>query len=398
MDERERAEQTVERLRDQLEPRWDLAREQRVWARLRSQRARPRARALKLALALASVLVVGFAIQAWLDARAREAGPGEDEVEVVEKGDVDEAAQGASGELRLTDGSRLRAEPSARYELARVDAEAIEIEVLEGKLEFDVAHAPSRRFRVRAGGVSVEVIGTAFSVERGPTRVVVEVHRGVVRVEAPGRAPVELERGATLELAFEPTQTPAPSEAAALGESPTLAEGGAKAEVEVEARPRKRASAAKRWRALADAGEHEQAWLALDAGDATDEVDRRDPEALMAAADVARLTRHPEQAVAWLAIVVDDHADSSLAPLAAFTRGRLLLERLGDPSGAAAAFARARALAPKGPLAEDALAREVEALAKAGEASEARERAELFVELHPSGQRRRAVEGWGGLD
>jgi hypothetical protein len=49
------------------------------------------------------------------------------------------------------------------------------------------------------------------------------------------------------------------------------------------------------------------------------------------------------------------------APLAAFTLGRVLLRELARPREAAAAFAQARALAPRGPFVEDALAREVEA-------------------------------------
>lgn len=389
----ERAEQVVERIREQLEPRWDAAREQRVWARLRSERAQPRRRVHAWVLALASVVLALLLVREWLRDM-----PAEPALDVAHLSDA--MARAMQPELRLADGSRLYASPQTRYVLDEVGDAAIEVEVLAGKLELDVTHVPGRRFVVQAGEVRVEVIGTAFSVERAPEQVVVEVARGVVRVEAPGRAAVELERGARLALALAPapTQVPAatrlePSTPVEPAPAPTLAP-------EPSPTPRVRepatsTSASKRWRTHADAGEHDEAWTLLDAGG---HVDRRDPEALMAAADVARLTRHPEQAIVWLAIVVDDHRDSSLAPLAAFTRGRLLLERLGDPAGAAAMFAEARALAPKGPLAEDALAREVEALAKAGEASKARERAEQFVERFPAGSRRRAVEGWGGLD
>lgn len=390
----ERAEQVVERMRERLEPRWDAAREQRVWARLRSERAQPRRRVHAWVLALASVVLALLLVREWL--RDMPAEPALDVAHLT-----DATARAMQPELRLADGSRLYASPQTRYVLDEVSDAAITIEVLAGKLELDVTHVPGRRFVVRAGEVRVEVIGTAFSVERAPEQVVVEVARGVVRVEAPGRAAVELERGARLALAL--ASAPAPADA-----QPRAAEPGVPVEPapaptlapEPSPTPRVRepatsTSASKRWRTHADAGEHDEAWTLLDAGG---HVDRRDPEALMAAADVARLTRHPEQAIVWLAIVVDDHRDSSLAPLAAFTRGRLLLERLGDPAGAAAMFAEARALAPKGPLAEDALAREVEALAKAGEASKARERAEQFVERFPAGSRRRAVEGWGGLD
>jgi hypothetical protein len=78
--------------------------------------------------------------------------------------------------------------------------------------------------------------------------------------------------------------------------------------------------------------------------------------------------------------------------------GRLLLDSLRRPREAAAAFADARALARgDGVLAEDALAREVEALHAAGDAAAARARAELYRSLFPHGLRLRMVERYGGL-
>jgi transmembrane sensor len=118
---------------------------------------------------------------------------------------------------------------------------------------------------------------------------------------------------------------------------------------------------------------------------------------LMLAADVFRLSGHAEEAVAPLERVVAKHRSDPRAPLASFTLGRVLLDELGRPAAAARAFAAARALAPKGALAEDALAREVEAWAKAGNASSARQRAELYLEFYPVGHRQRAVEQYGGL-
>ena len=89
---------------------------------------------------------------------------------------------------------------------------------------------------------------------------------------------------------------------------------------------------------------------------------------LLLAGDVARLSGHAAAAVAPLSRAVTLHPGDPRAPLAAFTLGRVHLEDLGAPRDAAIAFARARELAPDGPLAEDALAREVEAWSRAGEA------------------------------
>jgi len=387
-----RVEREAERLREQIEPRWDAAREQRVWARLRSERmgvsehARRVRRAWSLLGATTTLIVAALLVLAL--------GEGSESGRIaVPSTSSRELAPGLAPDVvELADGSRLTPASEARYALTRVEAREVEVELDEGRVEFEVAPNPDRRFRVRAGEVAVEVIGTAFSVERHATRVVVEVRRGKVRVEAPGRAPVELERGARLEL---DSATPPPDLDTPEPEPERPVEPDANQASPTKPGRARTSSDQTRWRALAESGENDEAWSSLDAGGV---VDRSDPEALMAAADVARLTRHPSQAIVWLAIVVDEHADSPLAPLASFTRGRLLLERLGDPAGAADAFAKALSLAPRGPLAEDALAREVEALAKAGAASEARTRAELFVDLYPEGQRRRAVEGWGGID
>jgi transmembrane sensor len=118
----------------------------------------------------------------------------------------------------------------------------------------------------------------------------------------------------------------------------------------------------------------------------------------MDAADAARLSGHPSNAVRYLESVVDRHARSPVAPLAAFTLGRVYLDQLGQPSQAAAAFERARKLSPHGSLAQDALAREVEALSKGGNAQKAYQRALEYLKRYPSGQRLRAVQLYGGLE
>jgi transmembrane sensor len=135
------------------------------------------------------------------------------------------------------------------------------------------------------------------------------------------------------------------------------------------------------------------AFPSLAAGSAVDD----NPEALMDAADAARSSGRPDAAVMCLRKVLRDHSESPLAPLAAFTLGRVLLEKLGQPLPAADAFAMVRALAPDGSLAQDALAREVEAWSKAGHPQEAYKRACLYVVTYPTGRRLHAVQMYGGL-
>jgi transmembrane sensor len=122
----------------------------------------------------------------------------------------------------------------------------------------------------------------------------------------------------------------------------------------------------------------------------TQRSDPDDSETLMEAADAARLSHHPKAALGFLRSVVSSHATSPLAPQAAFMSGQLL-ERLGVPLEAADAFKTARELAPAGSLAEDALAREVEAWSKAGRIAEARRSARVYEQRYPGGRWLRAI-------
>jgi transmembrane sensor len=119
---------------------------------------------------------------------------------------------------------------------------------------------------------------------------------------------------------------------------------------------------------------------------------------LLLAADVARLSHHPAEAVEPLRQILRLHASDPRSSLAAFTLGRVLLESLGEPREAADAFAEVQALAPGGELLADALARETEARAAAGDMVTARTLAERYVRDFPTGARLRSVRRYGGLE
>jgi transmembrane sensor len=150
------------------------------------------------------------------------------------------------------------------------------------------------------------------------------------------------------------------------------------------------------WRALAQRGRFDDAYRALRREGPAAVPD--EPGALLLAADVARLSHHPAQAVAPLRHVLDRYDHDPRAGLAAFTLGLVLLEELGRPREAAAAFARSRGIDPGGDLAEDALAREVEAHFRAGDAAHARQAAEEYLRRYPSGRRSRAVRTFGQVE
>ena len=229
---------------------------------------------------------------------------------------------------------------------------------------------PDRPFVVAAGDVTIEDLGTTFTVRYlTADRLKIAVEEGRVRVRE-GGTDTEVPAGATLEVPVSPAV-----------EGPRG-----------EQRPA--AVAASSWRPLAERGQYEEARRAL--RKAGPSAVRDDTADLLLAADAARLSGHPAEAVPYLERVLRGHARDPRAGLASFTLGRVLLDELGRPREAVDAFALARSSG--GPLAEDALAREVEALSRAGDVTRSRELALLYRRLYPNGRRAKAVSRFGGLD
>jgi transmembrane sensor len=253
----------------------------------------------------------------------------------------------------LADGSRVIPDgPTTVLEKAIESDADVLYELKAGGARFEVARRPSRTFRVHTGPVTVQVIGTRFEVRRLESASRVSVTEGRVLVSWWGGSR-ELAAGEEGSFPPEPAGLSVPAAPVAPATASTPA--------------RRRA---------ADPG----------------------PDVLFAHADRARKAGQPKEAVAHLRTLIDRFPSDPHAPVAAFTIGRLLLESLGQPRQAAASFERARAVANGAPVAEDALAREVEAWAAAHEPALARSRAELYRQLYPKGSRLAAVLRASGLD
>jgi transmembrane sensor len=294
--------------------------------------------------------------------------------------------------VRLADGSEATlASPDSQLFLEVNRAEQIRLRLAAGTAHFEVVPNTQRQFSVLAGSIEVVVVGTAFDVQCAENRARVAVTHGKVRVRsAAGVAYVQ----AGEERWFEPQrEVLAEPHAERTNSSRALASTPAKREAgrRIEALPEE--TARSEWRRLNRRGDYQGAYALLERGAAVDD----NLPALMEAADTARLTEHLDTAVRYLRRAVTDHRRDPATPLAAFTLGRLLLGQLDRPREAAEAFATVRELAPEGELAQDALAREVEAWSKAGQLEAAHVRAQLFVRNYPQSRRRHIVEVYGGL-
>ncbi len=308
--------------------------------------------------------------------------------------------------VTLADGSTVAPlSKDSVIDVTSASPEAVEVRAVRGATRFDVVHDPKRKFQVVAGDVRVEVIGTRFVVAVSDGNVNVRVERGQVRVSAKGvarlvsqgeNATFERGRGEPAPEAKQPTVTPAaaneplrlPDVALPAPADPLATHDGI--------RSKKSDAAASAWRASAARGNYDAAYGELRAGGAR--VVRDIPEELMLAADVARWSHHPAEAVPYLERVVREHQTDPRSQLAAFTLGRVLLDELGRPREAASAFGRARALDDHGPLAGDALAREVEAWSRAGDNANALARAEEYLARYPNGPHTASVRRFGRLE
>ena len=275
--------------------------------------------------------------------------------------------------IALRDGSTIELAEGAEVQVHDENAEQISIDLTKGSGRFEIADRPrSQPVTVIVGDAQVRLAGSSMTAGRMGDSVEVLVHRGRVLVLPPGKAGRTV---ATGERVWVATAKQAAQEA-----PPRVVVEGAPPPATApppDAIPQD-------WRAEAREGHFAEAWAQLAEGSKRDEP--RDPEELLLAADAARLSGHAIEAVPLLERLANAHPGDRRAPLAAFTLGRVLLD-LGRPVEAANAFALARALAPLGPLAADALAREAEAWQNAGDTTRAAERAGAYLRDHPHGER-----------
>ncbi|MBL9004471.1 MAG: FecR domain-containing protein [Myxococcales bacterium] len=346
-----------------------------------------------------------------------------------------EAAQQSS--LHLADGSSARPRGPSAVAVRQESASRVLVELLRGGADFSVTPSTARQFRVAAGGVTVESSGSSFSVDKQPVgaadktglRVTVAVREGRVRVFWAGQQAVLVagervefqvsER--SLEFTLGPAKV-APAASALPSSSPSEARTDQGA-IDRAASPRPRqlsaratsgASAPASWRQLARSGKFEQAYQQAFAPAHVSFLPSPSPNAaevhlsplvdenpapadLLLLADVARMSHHPASAVAPLRRLLERHSEDPRAPLAAFTLGRVLLDDMGQARKAAESFRRTQTLDEEGPLSHDALAREVEAWARAGDLSQARERAREYLRRYPSGRRAGTVRRMADL-
>jgi transmembrane sensor len=346
---------------------WTPQRVEAAWRELEGRRTpdAPFRRATLFAgatLAVAALCALAIVGWRWLSPASTARNPGED----------------ASGLQRLALGAQteVRFDKQTELEVREQSDRRVVVALKAGTGHFQVRHDPQRVFRVQAGAVAVEDLGTTFDVghERGSVRV--SVKDGSVSVSYPDVGGAL--KKATLRAgdsgvypSVGPPPSAEPSQPAALP-SPAASTADRSPVVDGD------------WRELARAGKDGRAYELLAASNMRDV--RAEPGDLLLASDAARRSHHPAEAAKLLRKLLASYESDPRAPAAAFTLGWLLMSDLGRPRDAALAFARAEALAPRGNLAEDAIARSVEAWQRAGERSRAAAGVERYRKAYPRGR------------
>ncbi|MCB9593196.1 MAG: FecR domain-containing protein [Sandaracinaceae bacterium] len=208
-----------------------------------------------------------------------------------------------AGVVDLDDGSRLTVRPGSELSVAANERGVAAFALGRGVVRFDIRPGGPRRWRVLAGPLQIEVLGTAFTVRRDGDQASVAVHRGVVSV-----------------VTAEGARRLVAGERLAIGEPEPTVDA-----VEVEA------------------------------SEATEEAPRAGAtptvETLLGRADAHRRAGQLDDAVRALRAIVETHADAPEAPSAALSWGQIEEDR-GHPERAARAYRRALGLSPPPALRE----------------------------------------------
>lgn len=361
-------------LRDQLRPALDEAGVARVWRAVRSQgeagtRAQVRTRVVSAgAVALLATVVLLVAVR-WGGVERAAPGPLRTAADGAQ---LTAVLRATATPVALDDGSRLSVGQGSEIEILANDGDRFVAALRRGSCRFAVKPGGPRRWTIETDLATVEVVGTVFSVLRSRDGLEVSVDRGVVLVRGervPGRV-VRVRAGERFALAAAAIAPPA----AAASDAEASARDGAPPDL---AAPRRSPTLALPEPSRATA--RRSAQMAEDAGE--------DEDAKFSAADAARAAGRFEEAAQLFAEVMQESPNEPRGALAAFSLAKLELEHLRRPERAAETFAWVvERGAPRG-LVEDAQARRIEALWRAGRREDATSEAHAYERRWPQGRR-----------
>ncbi|MCB9593950.1 MAG: FecR domain-containing protein [Sandaracinaceae bacterium] len=370
-------------LGQELDVKVDEARLARGWERVEARAFGPRRRGRAIALGAVG-LAAAAALVALLVRERPWVGPGALQANGRPAEATLTVAAAAGDTVELDDGSRIRFVSASVVEPLENGGSRFSVLLERGEARFEVEPGGPRRWVIEAGHVTVEVVGTVFTVHRDDGEVRVDVERGrvLVRSEALEHRVRALGAGESVHVAAPPVASaPVPVE-----EPPGAAPPSVAPAIEPVAPPSTPPStppSVTETRPPAPTVPAEPRVAPAPGAAST-------AASLMASADEARRAGDVDVALERLgrAAALDGDPDAAIA---AFTRGRLAV-RHGRAGEAVRDFERALRLGLPAAIEESARYRLVGAHARAGDPTSARLAADDYLARYPEGAFRADVE------
>jgi TolA-binding protein len=347
-------------------------------------------------------------------------------------------AEDVARTIAFDDDSRLELAEHSQLAVTALGAHGATVRV-RGRVHARITHRDDTAWRFEAGPYVVHVVGTAFSLGWQDERLSLSLDEGAVRLDGPGFAPrivragesvslppseavrapapavdpaaptevatasaaraIPIEAAPSLALSREgpraraPEPTPAPPGAEVVEDEPdatapareepdTVIEPDDAASTTTESAPTLAQVSLERAIAHAARAEHRDAMRALDDPAFAAAVRSAGAEDLLVLGDSARLSGQADRARQALASVRGRFAGTPQAARASFLLGRIAADA-GDTRGALRHFERYLDEEPDGPLAREALGRDLEARVSLG--LDARDTATRYLARWPSG-------------
>jgi transmembrane sensor len=288
--------------------------------------------------------------------------------------------------VTLDDGSAIDLGEGARVDVLESTGRAFGLALRGGEVEFEVHPGGPRTWRIECGGLTVEVVGTHFTVTRTTDAVRVAVTRGavLVRGERVPDAVVRLGPGQSIVVPWREESRVNPETTA-----PPAVAGSAVTEGPA------RGLAARVDPAREDAPSPSNAADPTPRAAVTALAETKGLDTLLARADDARRSGQFVEAARLLEEGIARYPGEPRVAITEFSLGRLYMDSLGDAARAAAHFSHATADGRlPATLREDAAARLVEARSRAGDSAGAVSAAARYRALYPAGRRSADVDRW----
>jgi transmembrane sensor len=308
-------------------------------------------------------------------------------------GDVIEAVDGSVVPVSFSEGSTLMLHHGGRIRVLSLEAGATRVLVEDGVVDTTIVHRKTGRtkWEFDAGAYRVTVNGTKFRMAYASSSRALRVSTEEGQVTVTGGSlekPRVVSAGQSLTPAVLPREAPAvagssePVTAAAPAGASAAASSSA---APPEQAPSTRPSRGQRWQELIGSGQLLEGLRAAERADFEQVCETATLKELLALAEAGRFYGPIKRAVAALGVLRRRFPRSSDAGTAAFTLGRIAMEKSGAYSQAASWFETYLREQPNGPLMGDAFGRLMEARSRAGDGPGARSSAQEYLRRFPAG-------------